>query len=260
MEKAVRQEYNAPALEKGLDILELLAASVEPMSKKAIAEMTGRSVGEIFRVLSVLVRRGYVTYCEDSSEYAFSMKMFSVANQYPPQSLLLDIAKPLMKELSEQVNQSCHIAMYDNLNLVVVAREESPYKMGFSLKVGAKLDVCSSGSGIVLLSFSSEQEQKLILEQSKATEFEIEKALNETTNTVEKGYFIGQSPQISGITNISAPIYLGSRFMAVMTVPYVTLDSETVHHAVDSVETTKSKLLEVCEAISKRLTPITPPN
>lgn len=254
MEKAVRQEYNAPALEKGLDILELLADSIEPMSKKAIAEMTGRSVGEIFRVLSVLVRRGYVSYCEDTGEYAFSMKMFSVANQYPPQSLLLDIAKPLMKELSEQVNQSCHIAMYDNLNLVVVAREESPYKMGFSLKVGAKLDVCSSGSGIVLLSFSPEQE--LILEQSRATESEILKALSQTSNTKKQGYFIGQSPQISGITNISAPIYLGSKLMAVMTVPYVTLDSEAVHHAVDSVDTTKDKLLDVCQAIGRRITPI----
>ncbi|MBY6195712.1 IclR family transcriptional regulator [Vibrio hangzhouensis] len=255
MEKVVRQEYHAPALEKGLDILELLASSAEPVSKKDIAQMTGRSVGEIFRVLSVLVRRGYVTFCEESGEYTFSMQMFKVANQYPPQSLLLDIAKPLMKELSEKVNQSCHISWYDNLNLVVVAREESPYKMGFSLKVGAKLDVCSSGSGIVLLSFSSEKEQKHILSQSKATDAEIAQALKLTSDTKAQGYFVGPSPQIAGITNISAPVFLGEQLLAILTVPYVTLDSNAVHHAVDSIETTKEQLLKVTKIITDKVTP-----
>lgn len=255
MEKVVRQEYNAPALEKGLDILELLASSAEPMSKKQIAEMTGRSVGEIFRVLSVLARRGYVTFNEDSGKYMFSMQMFTVANQYPPQSQLLNIAKPLMKMVSEKVNQSCHVSWYDNQHLVVIGREESPYKMGFSLKIGAKLDVCSSGSGIVLLSFSDELKREKILKQSGATDYEIEQAnalLNQTKN---QGYFIGPSPQISGITNISVPIFTGSEMLAALTVPYVTLDSDAVHHAVDSIETTKNELVAICQSISHQLTP-----
>ncbi|MCG9625285.1 IclR family transcriptional regulator [Vibrio mediterranei] len=255
MEKVVRQEYNAPALEKGLDILELLASSAEPMSKKQIAEMVGRSVGEIFRVLSVLARRGYVTFNEDSGKYMFSMQMFTVANQYPPQSQLLNIAKPLMKMVSEKVNQSCHVSWYDNQHLVVIGREESPYKMGFSLKIGAKLDVCSSGSGIVLLSFSDELKREKILKQSGATDYEIEQAnalLNQTKN---QGYFIGPSPQISGITNISVPIFTGSEMLAVLTVPYVTLDSDAVHHAVDSIETTKNELVAICQSISYQLTP-----
>ncbi|MGX9519706.1 IclR family transcriptional regulator [Vibrio mediterranei] len=255
MEKVVRQEYNAPALEKGLDILELLASSAEPMSKKQIAEMVGRSVGEIFRVLSVLARRGYVTFNEDSGKYMFSMQMFTIANQYPPQSQLLNIAKPLMKMVSEKVNQSCHVSWYDNQHLVVIGREESPYKMGFSLKIGAKLDVCSSGSGIVLLSFSDELKREKILKQSGATDYEIEQAnalLNQTKN---QGYFIGPSPQISGITNISVPIFTCSEMLAVLTVPYVTLDSDAVHHAVDSIETTKNELVAICQSISHQLTP-----
>ncbi|MCF4175123.1 IclR family transcriptional regulator [Vibrio mediterranei] len=255
MEKVVRQEYNAPALEKGLDILELLASSAEPMSKKQIAEMVGRSVGEIFRVLSVLARRGYVTFNEDSGKYMFSMQMFTVANQYPPQSQLLNIAKPLMKMVSEKVNQSCHVSWYDNQHLVVIGREESPYKMGFSLKIGAKLDVCSSGSGIVLLSFSDELKREKILKQSGATDYEIEQANALLNLTKNQGYFIGPSPQISGITNISVPIFTGSEMLAVLTVPYVTLDSDAVHHAVDSIETTKNELVAICQSISHQLTP-----
>ncbi|MDG3084840.1 IclR family transcriptional regulator [Vibrio hannami] len=255
MEKVVRQEYNAPALEKGLDILELLASSTEPMSKKQIAVTVGRSVGEIFRVLSVLVRRGYISFDEDTGQYMFAMKMFSVANQYPPQSQLLNIAKPLMKKLSEKVNQSCHISWYDNQHLVVIGREESPYKMGFSLKVGAKHDVCSSGSGIVLLSFCEPDAKADILESSGATESEKQQAESLLAQTRKQGYFIGPSPQISGITNVSVPIFSGKKWLAVLTVPYVTIDSDAVHHAVDSIETTKDELVEICASISRQLTP-----
>lgn len=255
MEKAIRQEYNAPALEKGLDILELLASSAEPMSKKQIAELVGRSVGEIFRVLSVLSRRGYVSFDEVSGKYLFSMQMFTVANQYPPQAQLLNIAKPLMKGLSEKVNQSCHISWYDSQDLVVIGREESPYKMGFSLKIGAKLDVCSSGSGIVLLSFSDTEKKRAILHQSAATQIEISQAEKLIVPTQKQGYYIGPSPQIAGITNISVPIFSGDKLLAALTVPYVTLDSDAVHHAVDSIETTKNLLLDLCQIITNKLTP-----
>ena len=40
--------YRAPALEKGLDVLELLAAETEPMTLTAIVNQLGRSHGELF--------------------------------------------------------------------------------------------------------------------------------------------------------------------------------------------------------------------
>jgi DNA-binding IclR family transcriptional regulator len=105
------------------------------------------------------------------------------------------------------------------------------------------------------LSFSDELKREKILKQSGATDYEIEQAnalLNQTKN---QGYFIGPSPQISGITNISVPIFTGSEMLAVLTVPYVTLDSDAVHHAVDSIETTKNELVAICQSISHQLTP-----
>jgi len=39
--------YAAPALEKGLDILEVLCRSERPLTQKEIAQILGRSIGEI---------------------------------------------------------------------------------------------------------------------------------------------------------------------------------------------------------------------
>ena len=53
--------YRAPALEKGLDILELLADRPEGLSQSEIARALGRTVGEIFRMLNCLVERGFLS-------------------------------------------------------------------------------------------------------------------------------------------------------------------------------------------------------
>ena len=52
------EQYSAPALDEGLDILELLSDEAGGLSQSEIAEATGRSVGQIFRVLATLERRG----------------------------------------------------------------------------------------------------------------------------------------------------------------------------------------------------------
>ena len=53
--------YRAPALDKGLDILELLAGIDGGLTQAEIAKQLGRSPNEFYRMLDRLVRRGYVT-------------------------------------------------------------------------------------------------------------------------------------------------------------------------------------------------------
>jgi len=59
-ENGDKGSYAAPALEKGLDILELLAEVGEPLSTREIAERLARSKSEIFRMVFVLQQRGYL--------------------------------------------------------------------------------------------------------------------------------------------------------------------------------------------------------
>ena len=50
--------YRAPALDKGLDILELLSATDAGLTQAEIAKSLERSPNEIYRMLDRLVRRG----------------------------------------------------------------------------------------------------------------------------------------------------------------------------------------------------------
>lgn len=249
-----KTEYRAPALEKGLQIIELLASQEEPLTKKQIAEKLDRSINEIFRMLSVLVDKQYIEFDNESSTYSLTLKMFALSNQYPPVTQLLKRAQPLMDAMSLKLDQSCHLSCYKNGKLIVIARAESHYKMGFGLRLGASLDIFASGSGVALLSFSIEEERQEIIAKVNATNDEIQNTLSHIEKTIEKGYFVGESPQISGVTNISVPI-LGVQgdVMAILTIPYMTLNSATTHHHIKDIELAKVEILKVAQKLKQNL-------
>ena len=72
------RRYKAPALEKGLDILELLATTSTPMTLTQIVNQLDRSHGELFRMVQVLEFRGYIEQEGPSEGYVLTDKLFSL--------------------------------------------------------------------------------------------------------------------------------------------------------------------------------------
>ena len=85
-------KYRAPALSKGLDILELLAAYPMGLSQIEIAKELGRTTSEIFRMLAVLRKRGYVEIAEDGDRYELTPRLFEIAHRHPPTRRLTSLA------------------------------------------------------------------------------------------------------------------------------------------------------------------------
>src|SRR5437660_8256916 len=91
------QRYAAPALDKGLDILELLARDGDGLSLNEIARALERTSSEIFRMVNALARRGYLQ--QDGDRYSLSLKLFELAHRHKPIKSLTAAALPLMREL-----------------------------------------------------------------------------------------------------------------------------------------------------------------
>ena len=155
--------YSAPALEKGLDILELLCRSETPLSQKEIAQQLGRSVSELYRMVTALVERGYVVSIDD--RFQITTKLFELAHINPPTHRLLTEAMPLMQKLSGDLDQACHLTVYSHGRQIVVSKVDAPSGMGFSVRVGAELDVLVSASGRVLLAFQDEETRQVRIEE-----------------------------------------------------------------------------------------------
>ena len=84
----VEERYRAPALDKGLDILELLAETDEGLSQAEIAKALNRSPNEIYRMLDRLVRRGYIARTT-TDRYELTLKLFALAHRHAPMRRLV---------------------------------------------------------------------------------------------------------------------------------------------------------------------------
>jgi DNA-binding IclR family transcriptional regulator len=203
-----RSRYAAPALDKGLDILELLAHGSEALTRSEIARRLGRSVGELFRMLVCLEERGYISEIGPDERYQLTLKLFETAHQHQPLQHLLILARPLMQRVADQTGQSCHLAMPSNGNIVVVASVEAPVHMGFSVRLGATIDLLNTASGHVILAFHSPEYRAHVLAAwQKKTKARLPQGLDRHLAEIRhRGYEELASYQVHGVVNISFPI------------------------------------------------------
>src|ERR1700712_3998077 len=226
MSDAGQQRYRAPALDKGLDILELLAEQPQGLTRGEIVKAMGRSPSEIYRMLERLVARRYVTRSLEGDRYALSLKLYVLGHHHPPLQRLVDRALPAMDLFAKAAEQSCHLGVYDRGNVIVVAQVNGPANWGMSIRLGVKVSLVDTGSGHVLLAFQSAQRRAEMLAEHEVLDGELSMPESELTPLLDDvrrlGYWQGASQQAEGITDISMPVMSSQgEALAVLTCPFI---------------------------------------
>jgi DNA-binding IclR family transcriptional regulator len=221
-------KYKAPALEKGLDILELLARNSVPLTSSQIATTLGRSVSELFRMILALEYRGYIMQVADG--YALTNKLFTLGIAQGVAKTLLDASLPVMKELSAELGQSCHLVVPSGDQIVVIARQESPMDLGFSVRVGYRRRLIDTNSGALLYGLASTLEQERWLPQltGLANSNELQRFHERVKTAVERGYIQHPSDFVEGVMDFCMPICNRQGAVAVLIVPFIRIKSLSV--------------------------------
>ena len=251
IEEAEGERYRAPALDKGLDILELLSGVEGGLTQAEISKKLGRSPNEFYRMLDRLVRRGYVTRLE-GDRFSLTLKLFGLAQLHAPVRRLVSFATPIMRELAEATVQANQLVVFDRGAAVVIAQQEAPGYWGISIRVGSHISLFDTGSGHVLLAFRPQEErQMMISEQLRSTEKPAQppEFFERLDQIRDRGYEMMASLQTAGVYNLSAPV-LGpdGRALAALTVPYITLVNAP---AAPDITRTVELILATAERLSR---------
>ncbi|WP_027833343.1 IclR family transcriptional regulator [Maritalea myrionectae] len=244
------EKYNAPALDKGLDIIETLAEAGESLTQGEIAKRLNRSVSEIFRMLVVLRRRGLIALDETSDRYYLTTRLFELAHRIPIVKRLTVAAAPVMQRLAVQSNQSNHLAVRSADSIVIVGQVDNPGNNVLSVRMGARIEIWRTSSGRVILAHSDpEQREKAIAAIPHPDEVPAKQLRTELDQIATQGYEQLHSLVVKGIENISAPILGFDGFAAAaLTIPYM----ERLQGGVP-IEDCLDMLLDAAESISVQL-------
>jgi len=200
--------YAAPALDKGLDILELFASEPDGLTTSQVARRLGRTVGEIFRMLACLAERGYISQVLPDERFQLTLKLFELAHRHHPLQRFVAKARPLMEEVAHKTRQSCHLAMPSDGEVVVITQVDAPGSAGFALKLGAKIDLLNTASGHLILAFQPDEVRaRSLAAWRRRTDRTLPADLQEHLARIRaRGYEEMASYQVAGVVNISYPV------------------------------------------------------
>jgi DNA-binding IclR family transcriptional regulator len=213
--------YRAPALEKGLDVIELLAAEKSPLNLSAISQRLGRSSGELFRMLQVLEFKGFITSAESGSGYVLTNKLFALAMAQAPVRSLVETALPIMRKLTQEIGQSCHIAVASEDQIVVITRIERPGDLGFSVRIGYRREIARATSGQVLFAYQNDEVRRNWLKRCRLKGEAADAFVQRADAVRARGHHEAASDFVRGIIDLSAPILRGDTAIAALTCPFV---------------------------------------
>lgn len=236
-----------------MDIVELLADAESGLTASEISHRLKRRMSELFRIIVVMERRGWLQKDPETSRYSVTYHVLKLAHRGTPAQTLTTAAVPLMQELSTRINHSCHLVVRSGMQGLVILRQENQNRhANLSVRLGAVINLVSSCSGHVLLAHVEPAERRRLLQSIPyprgMSKLKVDVALEKVR---KRGFEIHRSPITEGVTDISYPIRgFDDAVVAALTIPYL--------HALDnslptSVEQTRRLLEEAARRISESL-------
>jgi DNA-binding IclR family transcriptional regulator len=218
-----KNSYATPALEKGLDVIELLAHQSGGLTKSEISRELKRTVSEIFRMLLCLERRGYIAQVENE-RYALTLKLFKLVQEHPPTERLIAEALPVMHRVAHETQQSCHMGIIEGAEVTILAQVNAPTSIGFYVKLGSSVELMEASTGFVILAHQDDEHRlRTLAEWKRLTGGELPADLPAHLARIKRqGYESRPSYKVRGVTNISYPIFDGrGSAIGALTVPYI---------------------------------------
>jgi DNA-binding IclR family transcriptional regulator len=257
--KTAARRYNAPALEKGLAILEIVSSSAQPMKTEDIARAAGRSRNEIYRMLQVLESHGYIERSSVAEGYTTTNKLFTLGMRRAPIANLNEAALPEMRRLSDELGLSVRLVVPSGDQIVFIAGVETTVSFGFSVHLGYHRPVVLASSGRLLFAFQTPERQRswlAELRRSAPPGADFDSFLADANKARRDGWIIRRSVTVEGVIDICAPIWTATSVgcAANLMVPLIRIIGQE-HRAEDVARTTRAAADRITHVLRPHIAP-----
>ena len=243
-------------LERTLSILELLSQHGEGLELAAIADRLDIPRSGTHRLLSDLVRLGYVRQARGHGDYLLTTKLVSMGLSYLSNSGIVDIAQPLLNRLAEVSGELVRLSVVDGERLTWVARAQGARQgLRYDPDMGSDARLSCSSSGWALLSTLSDDEAMALLVKQgigqpedfgPAAPTTLQAVIEAVQATRERGYSITTDTYSIGLSAMSAPV----RFAGQPAFGVLTIAGPTVRFTPDKMDALSAELLSTAQQLA----------
>ncbi|WP_153731013.1 IclR family transcriptional regulator [Sporosarcina obsidiansis] len=229
---------------RALDILFTLAEENKSMTVKEISEKVSIPTSTVYRLIKTLELNEVVTR-EPHGEIGLGIKLFSLAqNLYlKVENDLLGISLPLLKDLTEKLNETSFLAIKKGDVGVTVQSVEVDRLIRFVAQKGKQHSLTEGATGKAILAF----EKKNIIDDMLSIHPSIDQVrfFEEVKKICQQGYVKTIGEVDADTLAIAAPIFdLNNNVIASITVagPKVRFDEDAIDRTIQEIKKATSEL------------------
>lgn len=204
--------FQSPALDRALTILELLATQPNGIRMREIAEKLNIPINGVFRITGVLEQRGYLIREKESMRYLLSRKLLSLGYAAIGEHTLVENSIDVMRKLRDDTQETALIGVRTDLHGIVLEQMASTLPVKFLVDPGTAFPLHASAPGKALVSFLPSHERDALIKKMKFERFNARTLASKTKfeAEIEKirtcGYSIDCAEQIEGLHCVGAPV------------------------------------------------------
>jgi IclR family transcriptional regulator, KDG regulon repressor len=198
-------------LQKGLRIIELLGDAGHPLGVSEIAESLRLTKSNVHRLLQTLCAAGWAIQHAQRGTYDLSLRSWEVGVRRLSTLNLPQIGYRQASELARASEESVHIAVLEQMDVVFLETIDTPKPVRAYAPVGGRIPAYCAATGKAILAFMPQAEVNRHLKGLRAfteqTITDAQQLLAELAQIRRRGYAVNRSEWQQGVDGVAAPIF-----------------------------------------------------
>ncbi|OYD23644.1 IclR family transcriptional regulator [Oceanimonas baumannii] len=195
-----------PSQDKTFALLSALAVAAEPLTARALAELTGLPLSSTYRYLATLSRWSLVQE-RQSGHYAPGPMAVQLAAGFEQHNSVLTWARPLLSELAVRTGESAALMMLSGHRALCVEMIDSSQALRCCYQKGHSQPLLRGASAKALLAFTEQNLRDTVLSSLAMSEQAALQA--ELCQVREQGYAVSEGELDQNVWGVSAPVLSG---------------------------------------------------
>jgi IclR family KDG regulon transcriptional repressor len=251
-----KTRYYHQGIEAALDVVEaFLKSDYHALGITEISKLTGLNKNRTFRILTTLVKRGYVERSANGVQYKLGRGFLIIGEATRNQLDLRQISEPFLKSIAEESGDAAYLLVLFGHQAVTIARYLGKFSNQIAEPINETIPLHIGASPKLLLANLPENERAKILATMELsihgpnTITNREKLLRELEEIRNRGYSLSIEETEAGTIAVAAPI----RDHSGLVVAGVSISTPIVRHTQDRLEKNTQLVLTVANGISEKL-------
>ena len=216
------------SLSRGLDILSFLNrfSSATPV---ILAKELRVPRATVHRILETLADKGYIYKHPSDGEFRLTPKVRMLSSGYTDQAVIANLGRHLMEEVTEVLSWPVSFAAISGADLIIHENTDASSPLAVEkFKIGYRMPILESASGICILAFMSDGERDAILDMLGTFNYhgdQLMQQLTEVRLSIKNAFKIGYATHSRkrarfDISAIAVPVQMGDKVYGALTLRY----------------------------------------